>query len=242
MSAAAPPLVVLLPPPPLPTLALQDCAPAAHIIALLMQVPQSRRLYENVVPDTVVPGVVPPPNSVLSCFTPSGDYLIAFQPISNELVAYRFKGLHISGKSQPQGLAGSGNTNNAAGVGTAAAPLLETSSQPALGSQPASQQQAAFGQQEAAAAAGEEQEQRQVAFSDVFRQHWRCCPCPGRQEQLSTDFCLTVHDRFLLVATATPERQPPAGARGAARLVPWVDRTTFHLVRRHVCERSVLSA
>lgn len=43
--------------------------------------------------------------------------------------------------------------------------------------------------------------------------------------------CLAVaHGRHLLLCTASPERPPPAGALGAAELVPSVESITFHLV------------
>ncbi|KAL4425493.1 hypothetical protein ABPG75_009509 [Micractinium tetrahymenae] len=192
--------------------------------------PQSRRLAENVVPDTAVPGLVPPPNTVIHSFSPCGQYLIAFQPVTSEVVAFRFKGLHVASggagavpaaAQQHQQQQGAGQPASQAAqqlvlAGTAQHHLQQHHQQPPRHAQ---EPQAEEGQARQA-----------VAFGDIFEEHWRCCPCPGRQEQISPEFCAVAHGRFLLVCTASPERPPPAGAYGTAELVPSVDRTTFHLV------------
>ncbi|EFN57545.1 hypothetical protein CHLNCDRAFT_143175 [Chlorella variabilis] len=190
--------------------------------------PQSRRLYESVVPDTAVPGVVPPPNTVLYCFTPCGHFLVAFQPVSNEVVAFRFKGLNMGiSASAPQPTTVGGGGLRDAPARAAGADAARAAGQP----QPADSSHSAADQPAQAPAQQEKREQRrEVAFGDVFEEHWRCCPCPGRREHICTDFCMVVHGRFLMVATSSPERQPPASAQGAAQLVPAVDATTFHLV------------
>jgi hypothetical protein len=166
-----------------------------------VQVAQNRCLYENIVPDTAFPGVTPPPSTVLSCFTPCGTYLIAFQPISNEVVAYRFRGLYVSSNlrngvsEQAHGMAGrAGPAEDAAAANGAA-----DTSRPAPHVQPRDMRQQASGSaaeqprsgQAAQQSGGQaEQTRQQAAFADVFEEHWRCCPCPGRQEQISIDFCL----------------------------------------------------
>ncbi len=146
-----------------------------------MQAPQSRRLAENVVPNTPVPGLVPPPNTVIHSFSPCGRYLIAFQPVTSEVVAYRFKGLHMA--------------SGAKSAEPTAAPPAQAADQ--HGPHAAHQQQGTAqswqrqdGQQEQPQEPQAEGEQGQpVAFGDIFEEHWRCCPCPGRQEQISPEFC-----------------------------------------------------
>ncbi|KAL4421088.1 hypothetical protein ABPG77_009615 [Micractinium sp. CCAP 211/92] len=184
--------------------------------------PQSRRLAENVVPNTPVPGLVPPPNTVIHSFSPCGRYLIAFQPVTSEVVAYRFKGLHMASGAK-------------SAEPTAAPPAhgADQQSPHAAHQQQGTAQswQRQDGQQEQPQEAQAEGQQGQpVAFGDIFEEHWRCCPCPGRQEQISPEFCAVVHGRHLLLCTLSPERPPPTRAQGAAELVPFVDRTTFHLV------------
>lgn len=184
--------------------------------------PQSRRLAENVVPNTAVPGLVPPPNTVFHSFSPCGRYLIAFQPVTSEVVAFRFKGLHWA--------------SGAAGTPPTAAPQSQTAGQQAA-VQPQPQVRTGQRQQQQEQLQGhpqgqqaEDLQEHAVAFGDIFEEHWRCCPCPGRQEQISPEFCAVAHGRHLLLCTASPERPPPAGALGAAELVPSVESITFHLV------------
>jgi hypothetical protein len=217
-----------------------------------VQVPHSRRLYESIVPDTAVPGVAPPPNTVLLCFTPCGHSLVAFQPITNEVVLYKFKGLHRvtsappparhAAAADPAGAAPAAAAasagvqpaaRDAGAAGGAATPPQherngQASAQPQQPQQPREQQQQ---QPQAGAGGPAAAPHARVAFGDVFEEQWRCCPCPAHEEQLAADFCLVAHGRHLLVATASAERQPPAGAHGAALLLPRVDSTTFHLVR-----------
>lgn len=61
-----------------------------------LQVAQSRRLYENIVPSEAVLGVEPPPGFCVCRFTPCGQYLVSFDEIRNEVVVHRFQGLHFS--------------------------------------------------------------------------------------------------------------------------------------------------
>ena len=152
------------------------------------QAPQSRRLYESVVPDTAVPGVVPPPNTVLYCFTPCGHFLVAFQPVSNEVVAFRFKGLNMGiSASAPQPTTVGGGGLRDAPARAAGADAARAAGQP----QPADSSHSAADQPAQAPAQQEKREQRrEVAFGDVFEEHWRCCPCPGRREHICTDFCM----------------------------------------------------
>ena len=58
--------------------------------------------------------------------------------------------------------------------------------------QPSQAQQAQAQQAQPPPQQPQQQEQQGggVAFSDVFEEHWRCCPCPGRSEQISNDFCM----------------------------------------------------
>ena len=146
-------------------------APAPHPPTLL-QAMQCRRYYENVVPDKAVPGLVPPLGTVLSRFSPCGRFLLAFQPVPCEVVAYRFNGLQLS-------LPALG--------GAAEAP-------PPPGATPQSLQSQALEQQPGcaatAAAAAAATAVVRVQFSDVFEEQWRCCPCPSREEQLSSDLCI----------------------------------------------------
>lgn len=233
-------------------------APIVPYTAATLQAPHSRRFFENIVPDTQVPGPVPPPNTVLACFTPCGRFLLGFQPVANEVVAYRFKGLHASAGTHVPG--------------------AEQQTQPSAGRDGQQQQQ----QPPVANGSASEQPQAQqphqpppgaVAFGDIFEEHWRCSPCPNRQEQLSPDLCLggcrlprrhchacaqphltacrgsprntpstsflplcallaVAHGSFLLVCSASPEWQPLAGAAASsAGMVPRVERTTLHVVR-----------
>lgn len=149
-----------------------------------MQAPQSRRLAENVVPNTAVPGLVPPPNTVFHSFSPCGRYLIAFQPVTSEVVAFRFKGLHWA--------------SGAAGTPPTAAPQSQTAGQQAA-VQPQPQVRTGQRQQQQEQLQGhpqgqqaEDLQEHAVAFGDIFEEHWRCCPCPGRQEQISPEFCAGV--------------------------------------------------
>ena len=153
------------------------------------QAPQCRRFYENIAPDTPVPGPVPPPNTVLVCFTPCGRFLLGFQPVANEVVAYRFKGLQnsISTCATAQGMGlQQQQQQQQQQVGS------EQQRQP----NPGGQQQAvangtALSDQQLPEAQQQPQQQPGgVAFSDIFEEHWRCSPCPNRQEQLNPDLCL----------------------------------------------------
>ena len=194
---------------PGPTCSRAPHCTAAALHPCALQAPHSRRLAENVVPDTPVTGLVPPPNTVLSCFTPCGRYLLAFQPVASEVVAYRFKGLQITAAAAAYG-AGAEEAAAAAAAppnGTAARAAQQLlpqqasqSSSQASHNQP--QQQAAVVRpplQQQRQRQQQQQQQRQVTFGDVFEEQWRCCPCPGRQEQICPDFCTGA-------ATALPRR------------------------------------
>ena len=147
------------------------------------------------VPDTPVPGLVPPRNTVLSCFTPCGRFLIAFQPISSEVVAFRFKGLHISTSLVPPPAAAPALVPDAAGAaavagaggGLAQGPL-QAQQQPPQQPPPQPQQQPL--QQAQQQPLPQAQQGGGVSFWDMFEEHWRCCPCPSRSEQISTDLCM----------------------------------------------------
>lgn len=189
--AAAPPgasVRMAAPPPPPPPAGVHFGSPypvpPPHARPLFTlhdpspQTPQSRRLYENVVPDAAVPGLAPPPNTVLSCFTPCSRFLVAFQPVSNEVVAYAFKGLSISTTSDQQ--EAQQRQADAAEAGPGAAAAAAAQPQGSQQAAPPQQQPGQLGQQAGGA----------VAFSDMFEERWRCCPCPSRQEQISSDVCL----------------------------------------------------
>jgi hypothetical protein len=140
--------------------------------------------------------VVPPPNTVLYCFTPCGHYLVAFQPVSNEVVAYTFKGIHMgisASSNQPDsnvnGGPGQAPASNAAGAGGNAAQHAAGSSH-AAAEHPLQTPGQSQHQQQQQQGKGE----KGVAFADVFQECWRCCPCPGRLEAICTDFCLGQSD------------------------------------------------
>lgn len=151
------------------------------------------------VPGTAVPGLVPPPNTVLHSFSPCGRYLIAFQPVTSEVVAFRFKGLHMASGGSESTLP--------------AAQQLQASSQQAPHARQQAEPPAVTGQhqrQQPQEQHAGEQWERPVSFADIFEEHWRCCPCPGRQEQICTEFCASERGP----GGSTPTRLP--GGLGTA--------------------------
>ena len=46
-------------------------------------------------PDTVLPGLVPPSNTIFCRLTPCGQFLVAFNVVQNELVVYRYRGVEL---------------------------------------------------------------------------------------------------------------------------------------------------
>jgi hypothetical protein len=82
---------------PSPPLSGLFSVPVPQKPQLALQISKTRELYENVVPDTPIPGLEPPPNTSFSRFTPCGRYLVAFDVSSNEVVLYSHNGLQMKG-------------------------------------------------------------------------------------------------------------------------------------------------
>ncbi len=69
--------------------------------SIFLQISESRRFFETVVPNTAFKGIQPPPGYCLSRFTPCGRFLISFDAMKNDVVLHSYRGLNIDLLPQP---------------------------------------------------------------------------------------------------------------------------------------------
>lgn len=199
-----------------------------------MQVAQSRRYFESIVPNAVVRHVQPPPGFCISRFTPCGRFLVSFDAMRNEVVLHTYRGINLpysednkpsTSEQQPvpPPLAAS-QVPPPPAADSQIAHLPGPSSQPNIPTGPVT---TAPGSSHPAARRARARQQPTFLFEEAFDLHARCAVVTGLDEQLFA-FCLSVHSNFLVLASSTPDARPVDGEGGA-----WLgvsECVTFHLL------------